>query len=122
MRTPGAGVCKWTRSSCAWGSTRWPISSAFPPGSSGASSWRRGLVRDPDIVLLDEPTNHLDIDAIAWLEDYLLRYGGTLVFVTHDRVFLRKLATRIIEIDRGRLIDWVCDFDTFTAQTGDPGG
>ena len=76
----------------------------------------RGLVRDPDIVLLDEPTNHLDIDAIAWLEDYLLRYGGTLVFVTHDRVFLRKLATRIIEIDRGRLIDWVCDFDTFTAR------
>ena len=73
----------------------------------------RGLVRDPDIVLLDEPTNHLDIDAIAWLEDYLLRYGGTLVFVTHDRVFLRKLATRIIEIDRGRLIDWVCDYDTF---------
>ena len=76
----------------------------------------RGLVRDPDIVLLDEPTNHLDIDAIAWLEDYLLRYGGTLVFVTHDRVFLRKLATRIIEIDRGRLIDWVCDYDTFTAR------
>ena len=81
---------------------------AHPPGA--------GLVRDPDIVLLDEPTNHLDIDAIAWLEDYLLRYGGTLVFVTHDRVFLRKLATRIIEIDRGRLIDWVCDFDTFTAR------
>ncbi len=76
----------------------------------------RGLVRDPDIVLLDEPTNHLDIDAIAWLEDYLLRYGGTLVFVTHDRVFLRKLATRIIEIDRGRLIDWVCDYDTFAAR------
>ena len=76
----------------------------------------RGLVRDPDIVLLDEPTNHLDIDAIAWLEDYLLRYGGTLVFVTHDRVFLRKLATRIIEIDRGRLIDWACDYDTFTAR------
>jgi len=76
----------------------------------------RGLVRDPDIVLLDEPTNHLDIDAIAWLEDYLLRYGGTLVFVTHDRTFLRKLATRIIEIDRGRLIDWSCDYDTFAAR------
>ena len=89
----------------------------------------RGLVRDPDIVLLDEPTNHLDIDAIAWLEDYLLRYGGTLVFVTHDRIFLRKLATRIIEIDRGRLIDWSCDYDTFAAaqsgrpgNRGDPGG
>ncbi len=76
----------------------------------------RGLVRDPDIVLLDEPTNHLDLDAIAWLEDYLLRYGGTLIFVTHDRVFLRRLATRIIEIDRGRLIDWACDYDTFTAR------
>lgn len=76
----------------------------------------QGLVRDPDIVLLDEPTNHLDLDAIAWLEDYLLRYGGTLVFVTHDRTFLRRLATRIIEIDRGRLIDWACDYDTFAAR------
>lgn len=78
----------------------------------------RGLVRDPDIVLLDEPTNHLDADAIAWLEAYLLRYAGTLIFVTHDRAFLRKLATRIIEIDRGRLIDWSCDYDTFAARKG----
>jgi ABC transport system ATP-binding/permease protein len=76
----------------------------------------QGLVRDPDIVLLDEPTNHLDLDAIAWMEDYLLRYGGTLVFVTHDRTFLRRLATRIIEIDRGRLIDWACDYDTFAMR------
>lgn len=76
----------------------------------------QGLVRDPDIVLLDEPTNHLDLDAIAWLEEYLFRYGGTLVFVTHDRTFLRRLATRIIEIDRGRLIDWACDYDTFVAR------
>ena len=76
----------------------------------------RGLVRDPDILLLDEPTNHLDTDAIAWLEDFLPRYGGTLVFVTHDRIFLRKLATRIVEIDRARLIDWSCDYDTFTAR------
>lgn len=79
----------------------------------------RGLVRDPDIVLLDEPTNHLDTDAIAWLEAYLLRYAGTLIFVTHDRTFLRKLATRIIEIDRGRLIDWSCDYDTFAARKED---
>ncbi len=78
----------------------------------------RGLVCDPDIVLLDEPTNHLDTDAIAWLETALARYNGTLVFVTHDRAFLRKLATRIIEIDRGRLIDWSCDYDTFTARKG----
>jgi ABC transport system ATP-binding/permease protein len=76
----------------------------------------RGLVRDPDIVLLDEPTNHLDIDAINWLEDFFLRYGGTLIFVTHDRIFLRKIATRIVELDRGRLIDWSCDYDTFTAR------
>lgn len=76
----------------------------------------RGLVRDPDIVLLDEPTNHLDLDAISWLEDFLARYSGTLVFVTHDRIFLRRIATRIIEVDRGRLIDWACDYDTFTAR------
>ena len=76
----------------------------------------RGLVRDPDIVLLDEPTNHLDLDAIAWMEDFLLRYSGTLVFVTHDRIFLRRLATRIIEVDRGRLIDWACNYDTFSAR------
>jgi ATP-binding cassette subfamily F protein uup len=73
----------------------------------------RGLVRDPDILLLDEPTNHLDIEAIVWLEEFLSRFGGTLLFVTHDRVFLRKLATRIIELDRGSLVDWSCDYDTF---------
>lgn len=76
----------------------------------------RGLVRDPDIVLLDEPTNHLDLDAIAWMEGFFARHSGTLVFVTHDRTFLRRLATRIIEVDRGRLIDWACDYDTFTAR------
>ena len=73
----------------------------------------RGIVRDPDILLLDEPTNHLDIEAIGWLEDFLLRWGGTFLFVTHDRMFLRKLATRIIELDRGSLVDWSCDYDTF---------
>ncbi len=73
----------------------------------------RGLVRSPDILLLDEPTNHLDIEAIDWLENFLKRWGGTLVFVTHDRVFLQKLATRIIELDRGRLFDWNCDYNTF---------
>lgn len=77
----------------------------------------RGLVCDPDIVLLDEPTNHLDIETIAWLEDFLLRYGGTLIFVTHDRIFLQKLALRIVEIDRGHLTDWACDYDTFIART-----
>jgi ATP-binding cassette subfamily F protein uup len=73
----------------------------------------RALVRNPDLLLLDEPTNHLDIDSINWLEDFLTRWGGTLLFVTHDRVFLQKLTTRIVELDRGRLFDWDCDYATF---------
>ncbi len=73
----------------------------------------RALARDADILLLDEPTNHLDIDGIAWLETFLLREGRTLLFVTHDRMFLRKLATRIVELDRGKLRDWACDYDTY---------
>jgi len=71
------------------------------------------LVAQPELLLLDEPTNHLDIEAIDWLEAFLGRWQGTLMFVTHDRVFLRRLATRILEIDRGRLFDWSCDYDTF---------
>ncbi len=73
----------------------------------------RSLVLEPDILLLDEPTNHLDIESIAWLEGFLKAYNGTLVFVTHDRVFLQSLATRIIEVDRARLFDWSCDYNTF---------
>ena len=73
----------------------------------------KALVQDPDILLLDEPTNHLDIEAIRWLEETLLRQGVTLVFVTHDRVFMGRLATRIIELDRGHLYDWSCDYPTF---------
>jgi len=73
----------------------------------------RALVGAPDLLLLDEPTNHLDIDSIAWLEDFLLRHVKTLVFITHDRMFLRRVATRIIELDRGKLYDWTCDYDTF---------
>jgi len=76
----------------------------------------RSLVAEPDVLLLDEPTNHLDIDTISWLEDFLLRWPATLVFVTHDRAFLRRLATRILEIDRGRLFDWSCDYDTFLVR------
>jgi ATP-binding cassette subfamily F protein uup len=76
----------------------------------------RSLVSEPDVLLLDEPTNHLDIDSIRWLEDFLLRWPSTLVFVTHDRAFLRTLATRIIELDRGRLFDWSCDYDTFLVR------
>jgi ATP-binding cassette subfamily F protein uup len=73
----------------------------------------QSLVSEPDVLLLDEPTNHLDIDAIRWLEEFLLKYTGTLIFVTHDRVFLQRLATRIVELDRGRLFDWPCDYATF---------
>ncbi len=71
------------------------------------------LVARPDVLLLDEPTNHLDIDSIRWLEEFLLKEGCTLLFVTHDRVFLRSLATRIAELDRGRLTSWNCDYETF---------
>ena len=73
----------------------------------------RALASNPDLLLLDEPTNHLDIDSITWLETFLLRRNITLLFVTHDRMLLRKLATRIIELDRGHLADWSCDYDTF---------
>jgi ATP-binding cassette subfamily F protein uup len=76
----------------------------------------QALVASPDLLLLDEPTNHLDLAAIEWLEDFLARWPATLIFVTHDRMFLRKLATRILEIDRGRLFDWSCDYDTFLSR------
>ena len=75
-----------------------------------------GLVRNPDLLLLDEPTNHLDITSIDWLEDFLKRWGKTLLFVTHDRVFLQRLATRIVELDRGKLFDWNCDYPTFVQR------
>ncbi|HTN76957.1 MAG TPA: ATP-binding cassette domain-containing protein [Pirellulaceae bacterium] len=79
----------------------------------------RALVASPDLLLLDEPTNHLDIESIAWLEETLLRWNTSLMFITHDRMFLRKLATRILEIDRGRLFDWSCDYDTFLKRKED---
>ncbi len=84
-----------------------------------SGGWRRrvllarALVAQPDVLLLDEPTNHLDIDAITWLEDFLADYPGAVVFVTHDRAFLQRLATRIVEIDRGRLTSWPGDYATF---------
>ena len=73
----------------------------------------RSLVNAPDVLLLDEPTNHLDIDAIEWMETYLIAQGITLVFVTHDRAFLRRVATRIVELDRGKLADYGNDYDTY---------
>ncbi len=76
----------------------------------------RAIVSQPDLLLLDEPTNHLDIEAVEWLEEFLGRWRGTLMFVTHDRAFLRRMADRILEIDRGRLFDWSCDYDTFLVR------
>jgi ATP-binding cassette subfamily F protein uup len=84
-----------------------------------SGGWRRrvllarALVGQPDLLLLDEPTNHLDIDAIQWLESFLAEYEGAVVFVTHDRAFLQRLATRIIELDRGRLTSWPGNYATY---------
>lgn len=76
----------------------------------------RALAAKPNLLLLDEPTNHLDIQSILWLEDFLLRSKLNLFFVTHDRAFLRRLATRILELDRGRLSSWSCDYDTYLVR------
>ena len=76
----------------------------------------RALVAQPELLLLDEPTNHLDVEAIEWLEAFLLDYAGAVVFVTHDRAFLERLATRIVELDRGRLTTWAGDYATFVRK------
>ena len=77
---------------------------------------QRALVGEPDILLLDEPTNHMDIDSIKELEQMMLRFTGALIFVTHDRMFLQRIATRIVEIDRGSLFDQTCDYETFLVR------
>ena len=76
----------------------------------------KALVSEPDILLLDEPSNHMDIDSIKELEQMMAQFAGALIFVTHDRMFLQKIATRIIEIDRGRLFDQTCDYETFLVR------
>jgi ATP-binding cassette subfamily F protein uup len=73
----------------------------------------RALASTPDLLLLDEPTNHLDIESIAWMEEHLVRHVKTMLFVTHDRAFLQNLATRIIELDRGKLLSWNCNYVTY---------
>ena len=84
-----------------------------------SGGWRRrvalakALVQKPDLLLLDEPTNHLDIATIRWLEDRIYNYPGAVLFITHDRAFLQRLATRIVEIDRGRLTSWPGDYTNF---------
>jgi ATP-binding cassette subfamily F protein uup len=87
--------------------------------SSLSGGWRRrvmlgrALVSAPDLLLLDEPTNHLDIDAIIWLEDMMKDFDGALLFVSHDRAFVRRLATRIVELDRGQLREWPAGYDEY---------
>ncbi len=76
----------------------------------------KALVSEPDLLLLDEPTNHLDIPAILWLEEFIQSFKGAILFVTHDRTFLQKLATRIMDLDRGTLTNYTCDFHTFTQR------
>jgi ATP-binding cassette subfamily F protein uup len=76
----------------------------------------RALVAEPDLLLLDEPTNHLDIQAINWLEEFLLGFSGALMFVSHDRRFLQRLSTRIVELDRGRLTSYPVDYTTYLAR------
>jgi ATP-binding cassette subfamily F protein uup len=89
------------------------------PVTELSGGWRRrvllgqALVSDPDVLLLDEPTNHLDIEAIEWLERHLQEFPGSLLFVTHDRAFLRRLATRIVELDRGDLRSWPGSYDSY---------
>ena len=89
------------------------------PVDTLSGGWRRrvllarALVAAPDVLLLDEPTNHLDIEAIEWLESFLAEYAGAVLFVTHDRAFLERLATRVIELDRGRLTSWPGGYATF---------
>lgn len=88
----------------------------FTPLSAGMKRrvlLAQGLVCRPDILMLDEPTNHLDIEAILWLEEFLLKFDGTIIFVTHDRSFLKKLSTRILDIDRTRVLSFSCDYDKY---------
>ena len=73
----------------------------------------RALVCNPDLLLLDEPTNHLDIEAIQWVEQFLLKWEGSLLFISHDRRFMDNLANRFIEIDRGKLAEFNCDYSTY---------
>jgi ATP-binding cassette subfamily F protein uup len=86
---------------------------ALSAGMKRRTLLAKALVRNPDILLLDEPTNHLDIDSIAWLEDFFLKYEKSILFVTHDRAFLRRIATRILDLDRGRLISFDCGYETY---------
>jgi ATP-binding cassette subfamily F protein uup len=92
------------------------------PMNTLSGGWRRramlgrALVSAPNLLLLDEPTNHLDIEAITWLEDMMIGFAGALLFISHDRAFVRRLATRIVELDRGQLRDWPGNYDDYVLQ------
>ena len=95
---------------------------ADAPVASLSGGWRkrvalgRALVADPEVLLLDEPTNHLDLEAIQWLEELLLNFNGGVLFITHDRRFLNRLATRIVELDRGKLTDFVGNYENYLVK------
>ena len=76
----------------------------------------KALVQKPDVLLLDEPTNHLDISTIKWIEDIVYSYKGTVIFITHDRAFIKKLASRILEIDRGKITSWPGDYNNYVRR------
>ena len=87
--------------------------STLSAGKKRRVLFARAIVAEPDILLLDEPTNHLDLNSILWLEDFLKKYKKTVLFVTHDRMFLRSIATSIWELDRGHLYRYDCGYDTY---------
>jgi len=89
---------------------------ALSGGTKRRALLARALVAAPDILLLDEPTNHLDIDTIIWLEEFLLKNVKTVLFVTHDRAFARRMANRVAELDRGRIYAFACGYDTFVER------